>query len=56
MGAHVRSERGPASGPERLRPKRAGQRALCNPGRTARPARLVSHFGNAVDVGVTSVP
>ena len=24
--------------------------------RSPRPARLVSHFGNAVDVGVTSVP
>lgn len=59
-GWGARAERKPAGqwGPNGPGRKRADQRAPCNPGRTARPApaRLVSHFGNAVDVGVTSVP
>lgn len=59
-GWGARAERKPAGqwGPNGPGRKRAGQRAPCNPGRTARPApaRLVSHFGKAVDVGVTSVP
>ncbi len=59
-GWGARAERKPAGqwGPNGPGRKRAGQWAPCNPGRTApsRPARLVSYFGNAVDVGVTSVP
>ncbi len=65
-GWGARAERKPAGqwGPNGPGRKRAGQRAPCNPGRTAppgphrppRPARPVSYFGNAVDVGVTSVP
>lgn len=65
-GWGARAERKPAGqwGPNGPGRKRADQRAPCNPGRTARPsrlappapARLVSHFGKAVDVGVTSVP